>query len=251
MTTDPDNLNAGMKQVEVPVTDHETLPDGVPLVASFTDDRNRLSYYHPLLKEIDGVRTPETKFFPVDGSADTYVHTDYRAVTRWMQDLDTMNAFVRGDFSSGKYDGETGSKLESQDPYDIERVILEMYRQLSRAKRALGGRLAVREWVPHDVEVRYYVRDGSILYSAVADGEVPEDAPDEMAQLVADRFDLLAWSVDFIRHEQTGEWYCIDMGLDGLYHDGSQWVAISEHIDKSESPEQWADEMPTVRRFTH
>jgi hypothetical protein len=63
---------------EVPITKHPKLPDGVPLVASFNDDRNRLSYYFPLLNAIDGVRVPLTKFIPIDGSYDSYPQIEYR-----------------------------------------------------------------------------------------------------------------------------------------------------------------------------
>lgn len=228
----------------VPVTDHRDLPDGVPLVAEFHDDRNRLSYYYPLLHD---VQTPETEFFSVEGGVDSFFDVEYREITRFMQYLGSAEAFVRGDFSSGKYEGEVGSKIESQDPFDIETTVTEMFKQLTQGKRHIGGRIVVREWIPHDAEARYFIRDGEILYRD--SHEDVDEYPDEMMEKVADTFDTFAWSADAIRHETTGEWYVIDMGLDGLQpHDGG-WFDISEHLDGDYSNEIHADEMPGVMQF--
>lgn len=227
---------------EIPITKHPKLPDGVPLVANFNDDRNRLSYYFPLLNQIDGVRVPITKFIPINGSYDTYPQIEYRDLTEFMQNIQAKKAFIRGDYTSGKYEGEKGSKITSQDPYDIETTTLEMIRQISLGKRHLGGRLAIREWLPHDREVRYYINSGNIQYrDSLDDGN---DYPDKMAQNVSNSLSTLSWSCDFIRHKKTGKWYCIDMGLNGLYHNGNEWISHSEHLDKSKSPERFADEMP-------
>jgi hypothetical protein len=230
---------------EIPITNHPKLPDGVPLVAGLHDMRNRLSYYYPILRDIQRVNTPITKFFSISGDYDSYPETEYREVTRFMQDQQMRNAFVRGDFSSAKFDS-SGRRINSQDPYDIEGVVLEMMRQLGRAKRHLGGRIAVREWIPHEHEVRFFIRNGEVHYSASLSDLSSHKRPYKQAELVAEKFDTYAWSCDFIRHEKTGTWYCIDMGLDGLYksRDGS-WVAISEHLDEDNSPERFTDEMPT------
>ena len=232
---------------EIPITDHPKLPEGVPLVGSFHDDRNRLSYYYPRLRSLEGVRTPLTTFLPVEGDFDSYPEIEYRDATRFMQDIGVQEAFVRGDYSSGKYDGDTGSKIESQDPYDIETVVLELLRQLGRGKQYLGGRIAIREWVPHDREVRYFVRDGEVVYGSSIDDS--EEFPDSAAETVADHFTDLAWSVDFIRHETTDEWYLIDMGLNGPYHTGSEWIAMSEHLKEEHSPQQYTHQMPEPNRL--
>lgn len=227
---------------EVPITNHPKLPEEVPLVASFHDDRNRLSYYFPILNSSEDIRVPITKFIPIDGSLDSYPQIEYREITRFMQEIQVKKAFVRGDYSSAKFDGEAGGKINSQDPYDIETTVLELIRQLGRSKRHLGSRLAVREWIPHDREVRYFIEDGSILYrDSIDEGS---EFPDKMAEKVSDVFQTLSWSCDFIRHEKTGKWYCIDMGLNGLYHNGDEWISHSEHIDKSKSPARFSEKMP-------
>jgi len=232
----------------VPITDHPALPDEVPLVADFNDDRNRLSYYYPLLKSIDGVRTPITSFHDVDGTLNSYPQIEYRDITTFMIDQSMRNAFVRGDYSSGKYDGDTGSKITSQDPYDIEDTVLDMFQQLSKSKRNIGGRIAVREWIPHDIEARCFLRDGEV-YSGASLTDLEPDWPMDQVESVAEKFNTFAWSCDFIRHEQTHKWYCIDMGLDGLYYNGDDWVAISEHHYDGDSPEQAKEEMPTMERL--
>ena len=61
---------------EIPITNHPEIPDGVPLVANFNDDRNRLSYYYPLLNATNDIRVPITKFIPIDGTYDTYPDID-------------------------------------------------------------------------------------------------------------------------------------------------------------------------------
>lgn len=227
---------------EIPITNHPKLPDGVPLVASFHDDRNRLSYYFPLINAIDDVRVPITKFIPIKGDFNSHPQIEYREITKFMQDIQTNELFVRSDYTSGKFDGKSGSYINSQDPYDIETTVLEMIRQISRAKRCLGGRIAVREWIPHDREVRYFFKSGNIMYrDSLDDGD---EYPDKMAKRIADVFRTLSWSCDFIRHKKTGKWYCIDMGLNGLYHNGKTWISHSEHLDESKSPSKYMDKMP-------
>jgi hypothetical protein len=229
----------------VPITNDHRLPAGVPLVADFHDDRNRLSYYYPLL-EAAGVRTPETKFMDVGGSLNSFPNIEYREMTEFMQEHNLDDAFVRGDYSSAKYDGDSGSRIESHDPFDIESVVLELFRQLARSDRWLGGKIAVREWIPHDIEVRYFIRDGAILYGDCIDDFYRGDWPTNLVEQVADVFNTLSWSCDFIRHEQTGKWYCIDMGLDGLHRVRGEWIAISEHPSPEYSPMEYADEMPRL-----
>lgn len=233
-----------MKMFEIPITRHPELPEGVPLVADFHDMRNRLSYYLPILREIDNVRVPVTKFFPIEGDYDTYPEIEYRDVTEYMQDQQMRQAFVRGDYSSAKFDGDSGGLIDSQDPYDIEGVVIEMIRQLARAKRHLGSRIAVREWIPPAREVRFFLRDGGVYYADSTDDDNEMEWPWVQARHVARTMDTYAWSCDFIEHEKTGKWYCIDCGLDGLYHNEKRWVAISEHIDESKSPAQYTERMP-------
>jgi len=225
------------------------LPDGVPLVSSFTDKRNRLSYYYPKLQQINKVNTPVTEFFDLKGGIESYPHLDYRDVTCFMQDINSDSVFIRGDYSSAKVGDEKSLKINSQDPYDIEEAFAHFIKDIILSQRKIGGKFVVREWIPHDVEVRYFIRDGGILYGDSLD-EFHDNWPVEQAHRVANEFNEDAWSCDFIRHEDTGEWYCIDMGLDGLYYDGNMWISISEHLDKEKySPENHIDKMPSPESF--
>jgi hypothetical protein len=230
---------------EIPITKHHKLPEGVPLVADFSDMRNRLSYYLPVLRAIDDVNVPITKFFPIEGDYDSYPEIEYRDITTFMQDQKMRQAFVRGDYSSGKFDGDSGSRITSQDAFDIEGVVIEMMRQLARSKRHLGGRIAVREWIPPAREVRFFLRDGEIQYADSVDDDRESEWPWDTANTIAQQMDTYAWSCDFIEHEKTGMWYCIDMGLDGLYYSEKHgWVPHSGHHDESQSPERFVDGMP-------
>jgi hypothetical protein len=236
---------------EIPITSHPELPDEVQLVADFHDMRNRLSYYYPILREMGTVNTPITKFFPIEGDKESYLSVEYREVTRFMQDISAQEAFIRGDFSSAKYEDE-GRHIESQDPYDIETVFLEMVRQLARGDRHIGGRVAVREWIPPAREVRFFLSDGEILYADSVEDDVETEWPWVQARHIARQMDNYAWSCDFIEHEKTGKWYCIDMGLDGLHYiDGYGWCEHSEHLDDSMSPRQFTDAMPTPETFNY
>jgi hypothetical protein len=236
--------------IETPITDHPKLPEGVPLVADFHDDRNRLSYYYPRLRNISSnVTVPVTKFFAVQGDCKTVPKCDCRKITQFMQDISARRGFLRGDFTSAKLDRE-GSVLKSQDPYDINETFAVFVKNVIMTERHIGGRIAVRDFIPHDEEIRYFIDDGDVLYHQSISGV--NNYPENQIQSIAHEFNQLSWSVDFIRHEKTGEWYCIDMGLNGLYpnNEGS-WVAISEHPNKDMSPENYSDSMPNPDRLKY
>lgn len=241
---------------ETPITEHDALPEDIPLIADFHDDRNRLSYYHPRLEQLQPVQTPTTKFFPITGGINSIPTCNHREITKFMQDLNTTNAFIRGDFSSSKI-SQDGRILTSQDAETITQTISELLKGLYITERHLGRRVAVREYIPHDTEIRYFIRNGSYYYhEQLTDENFPNDPislPKGQIKTIAEEFSHFGWSVDFILHEDTKEWYCIDMGLDGLYYNDntSEWVAISEHPDKTRSPEQYSDVMPNPNRFTY
>lgn len=248
---------------ETPITDHPALPDDVPLVAGFHDDRNRLSYYYPRVQKLDSVKTPTTKFFPVTGGTSSIMTCEYREITKFIQDMNADNAFMRSDFSSAKLSRD-GRVIDSQSPSEIKYTFSMLVQNLISSERYLGDRIAVREHIPHDVEIRYFIRNQSQLTVGITkDNRLVHNnnqfntesltLPSEQITAICEEFDSLAWSVDFIRHERTGEWYCIDMGLDGLYYDtdSNEWVSISEHTNQSQSPEQYANNMPQPDRFTY
>lgn len=249
------------------------LPDGVPLVADFDSDLHRLDHYYPQLDGIDGVRTPGTTFVDVsvDGATPTF---DEGEISEWMISNNARQAFVRGMYASAKFDVHAGSHIQSQDRHDVRRTVANLVAQHVRLERPLGGRIGVREWLDleycpdvecvHETEVRYFVDGGDVLYRFPSEDRFVESSrscsktydyvrrsiddveyPDEQAQLVADHFDDLSWSVDFVRHARTREWFCTDMGLNGLYYHpaNDRWIAISEHRSTEDSPERYADEL--------
>lgn len=258
----------------------DNLPDGVPLVADFNHEYNRLDYYHPRLVEA-GVPVPETQFFDIEvGDPMTF---DEGAVSEFLVGNGWRQAFVRGMYASAKLAPREGSHLNSQDRDDIRRTVTRLLAQHIMMERPLGGRIAVRERIDleyctqrrqdhHDSEVRYFIRDGEVLYRGPPEetfeqtnldcdnifGYVEDDMrggieyPDHLAEVVASEFDELAWSCDFARDAKSGEWYCIDMGLDGLYWNETteEWVSISGHWDEDHSPERLSTEMSKhLRQF--
>jgi hypothetical protein len=234
---------------KTPITDHPQLPDEVPLIASFHDNRNKLSHYYPRLTPLTEINTPTTKFFKISGNAETTLSVKYREITKFLQDIHTDLGFIRGDFSSAKL-SQDGRILNSHDPYDIKETFATVVENHILTERHLGKQIAVREYIPHEVEVRYFIENGDILYRQ----EIPdiEQYPSKQAYTVASEFDEFSWSVDFIKHDETNTWYCIDMGLNGLYPEQSNhWIAISEHTDKNHSPQRHADKMPDADRFSY
>jgi hypothetical protein len=173
-----------------------------------------------------------------------------------MQDLQTSTAFIRSDFSSAKL-SKDGRCLDSQDPVAIKRTIGELVKNLIVTERHIGGRIAVREYIPHDVEIRYFIRDGEYEYheDITSHNRFNESMslPTSQVDAIADVLSQFSWSVDFILHEETDTWVCIDMGLDGLYYRESsdEWVSISEHPDSEQSPARVINEMPNPDRFTY
>jgi len=236
-----------MTEIITPITADRNLPKGVPLVASFNDNRNRLSYYHPIIKQIDGVRTPITEFHKLSGSLNTVPQIDCRPLTEFMQEVNLRKAFIRGDYSSGKL-SQQARVVQSQDPVVINQCIAKLVSNLMQTGRHIGEIIAIREFIPHETEIRYFISNGKINYHEKIDKIPKEDLPTEQVQAIAEVMDTFAWSVDLIKHQKTGKWYCIDMGLDGLYYNEqtSSWIAISEHPDKNKSPEQYSDDMPNM-----
>lgn len=254
----------------------EGLPDGVPLVADFHHDYNRLSYYYPRIP--DDIRTPETEFFPMETASGGLPEFDDHAVAHWMRERDYQQAFVRGDFSSAKVAPRKGSLIYEPVSDVVRDTVAHLVSDLITQRRRLGGKMAVREWLDldycprqnanhlHHTEVRYFIRDGRVYrpepldkwieshrdceqtYSYVEEDLDSISFPDEQAEIVAETFDDLAWSCDFARHAKTGDWYCIDMGLDGLYwiEETEEWCPISGHGDDPEglSPKNYIDQMP-------
>lgn len=239
---------------ETPVTNHSEMPGGVPLVADFHDDRNRLSYHYPLINHLPSINTPTTKFFTVSGFPNAIPTFDYDQIAEFMQSLTGTKAFVRGDFSSAKLSQE-GRHINNNTTEEIKQTIGELIKNLVVTEKQLGGRIAVREHIPHDIKLRYFIRDGTYEYHEQLNGgnirEAPVSKPRAHAKEIANEITRFAWSVDFILHKETKQWYCIDMGLDGLYYETAtnSWKSISEHPDESQSPEIHATEMPHPNTF--
>lgn len=247
------------------------LPDSVPLLANFNHPKNRLDYYESKLRDT-GVRVPETKYFPVEIEKSTQKF-DEGPISQYMVDNGWKQAFVRGMYASAKYEPMAGSHIHSQDRDAIRETVCNLIGQMVRLDVPLGDRIAVREWLDldycarddhfHRSEVRYFIRDGEVVYRSPSEEKFMRSSlrcdavysyvqndfddginyPDHAARHVAEIFDELSWSVDFARDAKSGRWYCIDMGLNGLYWNEAhkKWVAISEHPEKEYSPERYHD----------
>lgn len=235
------------------------LPEEVPLlVNSLSNSYNRLDYYYPRIPV--GVAVPNTRFIDISVDNTGKVSFDRNEVIDFMEQYNYETAFVRSIYCSAKKRPFEGSIITSTEEEDIERTVQSLINQHIEIGRDHGSKIAVRErldldYCPtghsHTDEVRYFIRDGEIVYRHPPESDIVGDLescemlfsyvedqldegieyPDDQCQLIADTFDDLSWSVDFVREAKTGTYYLTDMGLNGLYWNKSmdKWHNLSGH----------------------
>lgn len=253
-----------------------------PPTAPFFDDRLQLSHWYPRLAETD-VPVPDTELVELEKNEDEdgFPATwDTEAIADIVAGFDG-EAFVRSEYKSAFMHIQEGSYIPNTDHEAIDHTVMELLSQHMMGQVHTGGQLAIREWFDLDhctyaqetlhPEVRYFIRDGEVLYSwpridpdrfeRVANGDglhqraleridQHRDDLNEYAAEVADAFadTGVGWSVDFvITTGWVGDVYCTDMALDALYYSENHedWMNISEHEDGNQHnlEQQYAEEM--------
>lgn len=239
------------------------------LVADLHTPYNRLDYWFPRLRELD-VRVPETFVIDLDPSGRGFPTVDANEVRSELDARGWDRAFVRSMYKHAELDPRAGSFVPRPDPETIQRTVESLVAQHERMDMPLGGSLAFREWLDFDYspcavsahnrhEIRFFVDRGDVLYHFPTADELADsnldcdalysyvremlesgiDAPIEGAELVAAAFDEYSWHVDFDLTSH-GTWYCVDMGINGVYFNGREqrWMNISQHeADSVHSPE--------------
>lgn len=231
-------------------------------VGEFHCDRNMMHGWWPRLEQLS-VRTPETIVFPLrDGPP------DFEAMAQAMNDRDWSHAFLRSDNFSDKVNPRTGSRIAEPTVSEVRRTFETLQNhQLNHMEVPLGEYVVVREWLDldycaeracrewHPTEVRFFIEDGEVDYVTPsvtalrvlnASHDCTYDYVEERLQggvpsltgniqTVAEEFSDYAWHVDFALTTNM-EWWCIDMGVNGVYWDGDreEWTPMCGHEEIKE-----------------
>lgn len=246
--------------------------DGSPvLVADLHTSRNRLDHWLPRLESLDDVRVPETFLVDlVDGDSVSPAvggdAVDADAVVAEMAARDWDRAFVRSTCKHAELKPREGSMVYRRDPAVVSRTVDSLLAQHEQMGMPTGGRLAFREWLDLDYgtcdvpahnrhEIGFFVGDGDVRYHFPSADELVAsnlecdalysyvrelleggiEAPVEQAAAVATEFDEYAWHVDFDLTSR-GDWYCVDLGIDGVYYNErrGEWIDVAQHAPESE-----------------
>jgi len=232
--------------------------DGI-YVDEFHCPQNLQSFWWNRLRKLDGVPVPTTYGVELDDNDEP----SYEYILKVMNHEGWDRAFIRGDSFSDKVNPRTGSVIREADPSEIRRTVETLTNHLiNHMDTPMGEAVFVREWLDldycsrprectnwHPTELRFIVEGGEIqsvnpsletleelnrahecTYDYLRDRLTESDLsePWEHARTVAEEFDEWAWHVDFCLTTSL-EWYCIDMGLNGVYWDeeSSEWTVMT------------------------
>lgn len=247
-----------------------------PLIADFTDERNRVDWWYDRLYSLD-VNTPETFFQPIQYDHGTPT-LDYREVVSRMYDMGWRQSFLRTMHKSAIFDLQEGSIIHNPKRLTVVNTFANLVKDHIKAELPMGDKVAVRDFIfiPncwnndhfHTTEVRYFIRDGEVLYSfpdmehirdvwkqcdevgsAIVDRICDAEPPDDKARQVANEFDQYAWHVDF-NIDAHGNWWCVEMGLDSVRWDEDmlEWQDLSEHgKDEYKQTNIFANELQEIK----
>lgn len=227
------------------------------VVGEFHCEENFHSHWYPRVVELETVSVPETETFDLESGEPTYSE-----IVATMESQGWEQAFIRSNNFSDKVNPRKGSKINQPDEREARRTF-EMLANHHRnhMDAPLGGEVVVREWLDldycseqhcqnwHPTEVRYLIRNGRIeaafpqtetiealntahncTYNYVERKLVENkiEPPTEQVLAVAEEFREYAWHVDFCLTTNL-EWYCIDMGLNGVYwdEDKNEWTVMT------------------------
>lgn len=162
--------------------------------------RSSMRTWYPILKEVEGVQTPDTEWVEIRSWEKAQEFTegvpmglvDDQAVIDAIESVGGPPAFIRSDQASNKHGMEKASKVTSTDPEHVHDHVFEtlMFNELAGFEALPYTHLAVREWLdlkheftafrgtPIASELRYFIRDGEVEcchfywpYDAIRDPE--------------------------------------------------------------------------------
>lgn len=240
--------------------------DGIP-VSYFNCRENMMEYWWSRLSDLP-VPTPDTKIFEIKNE-----EPPYEDMVNYMLENDLEKAFLRSSNFSDKVNPRTGSKIREPTYSEVKRTFETLYNHhQNHMEVPMGSFVALREWIDldyckkpycdhiHHTELRFLFNNtgddieinGVIpSYSELLEKNIsadctynyiskifednPPENPDEYVNIVAKEFTEYAWHVDFCLSTDMN-WYCIDMGLDGVYYDEEKdaFVAMTGQTEERE-----------------
>jgi|AntDeeMinimDraft_4_1070355.scaffolds.fasta_scaffold01833_5 hypothetical protein len=231
-------------------------------VDDFHCDENMMHGWWDRLEQLP-IPTPETIVFPLSDD-----RPDFEAMVAAMEERGWNHAFLRSDNFSDKVNPRTGSRIAEPTVSEVRRTFETLQNhQMNHMEVPLGEYVAMREWIDldyctdrtcrewHPTEVRFFIEDGDLDYATpsvtslrmvneardctydyVAE-QLRNDVPPlaKHVQTVAEEFTEYAWHVDFALTTNM-EWYCIDMGVNGVYWDNEnqEWTPMCGHEEVKE-----------------
>ena len=211
------------------------------------------TYYHRLDSVVP---TPDTEILELSES--DVESWDTQEIKETMNDNEWRRAFVRTMQKAAPDGIERGSIIRKPTESGIERTLSSLMTQTRISEWQHGGKIAVRElldtrfclgekhYMCHP-EVRYIIEGGDVLcripesvqvscpmqYDYLQETLKTAETPDGLAEKVASEFDESTWAVDFVM-DTSGEWYCLEMNLNGLRwnEDTQEWINMCGYGSK-------------------
>lgn len=234
---------------------------------TFDDKRNRVDWWYSLLPET--VNSPTTVFFEISPDGEEWCSEE---IVACMEDYDWDRAFVRSVYKSAVLRSE-GSIIFEAEEEEVRRTVQDLYSQHQTVDLPFDGWICIREWIDlnycpvsghkHLSEVRFFIREGEIQYSFPSIPEMEEDLCESAYSFVDEMFSDVSlpmgqvktvaeqfqgegsFHVDFAL-TTDGEWFCIDMGVNGLRYveETDEWINMSGHRagSKHNLEEMYGDE---------
>lgn len=216
--------------------------------------RGQFDSYYERLESV--VPTPDTEILEL--SEDNLEEWDSTRIQELMKTKGWKRAFVRTMQKAAPGSIHRGSVIDENTESEINRTLRSLFTQTRISEWQHGGRIAIRElldtrfclgkkhYTCHP-EIRYIIEGGEILckipenvsvncpmqYEYTEETVRKAEAPDDLAEKVADEFDKSTWAVDFVM-DTDGDWYCLEMNLNGVRwnEDSDSWVNMCGYGSK-------------------
>lgn len=174
-----------------------------------------------------------------------------------METWGATRAFVRSQYKAAPIRLKEGSHILRPEIEEVDNTILSLLHQHETAGWKHGGSLVLREWIDlnfcmypqHEYchpECRFFIEDGDVIGAIPSLDSLQSSCqgmydylnpvikslvrPIDYAQTVANEFTEDTWAVDFVM-DTSGEWYCIEMGLNAVRWDSQlrDWINHCDH----------------------
>lgn len=209
------------------------LPDGVKVVAAEDAVWNRTTYYHPLLRDKTIAPVPDTAVFEINTSPNGVMSVDTEAIQQFIRERGIDEWVLKTDYAC-PIQREENVRCSTDSMQAVKDQFSVLIESVIRHEKPVGENVIASDYIPNQTEIWYYIDSGDIIDSTEF-GKHANDRPRGIVESITDVFSELPWRVDLIKSNVTGEWYCIDMVLDGYYYDSGEWVPMATKPWRDES----------------